>query len=53
MALGPIKRLRKELQSLQSSQDPEIQLFPEEDNIRLWHVSARSKPDWWTHPLGT
>ena len=40
MALGPVKRLRKELQSLEKAPDPDISLAPQEDNIRLWTVSC-------------
>lgn len=33
-----LKRLRKELQSLERSPDPDIALVPLEDNIRVWNV---------------
>lgn len=35
-----LKRLRKELQSLERSPDPDIELAPLEDNIRVWNVGA-------------
>jgi ubiquitin-protein ligase len=42
MALGPVKRLRKELQELQKEKDSNIVLRAQEDNIRLWKVSTCS-----------
>jgi ubiquitin-protein ligase len=44
MALGPIKRLRKELQGLEKASDPDITLAPQEDNIRNWKVGATFVP---------
>lgn len=38
MALGPIKRLKKELQGLYKCSDPDLVLAPQEENIRLWQV---------------
>lgn len=39
-----LKRLRKELQSLERSPDPDIALAPLEDNIRVWNVREAFEP---------
>lgn len=40
-----LKRLRKELLSLERSPDPDIELTPLEDNIRVWTVRTMYRVD--------